>query len=442
MPKKRSDVDVSKMVELRRKGFTVRQIAKEFGIHHSNVVRNLKNYAPEAGAVGEPPPNKVNEVIDRTDLDGSVEVLKADKPMTIQELMAACNLDPKLWIPQYFTPNSWEGFYKLKDGNGHKKVKLYQTKLVCKRVITAEIEEAIVEFTKAHVKPLPKPTRAHSIKEGFAVSWGIWDAHIGMYAWNSEVGEDFDINMAVNRVFNSIDDMIEELKIYPIEKIWMPIGNDFIHFDSVKNTTTFGEHFLDTDTRYAKVFCAALKCLAYMVERALEITNDLELLYIPGNHDYTSSYALLMCLAQRFLKDPRVKVDNGANPRKYRMHGGTLLCWDHGDTKKIKHNQMNLIYAQETRDVWSQSTYREVQVGHHHQRSEKNYAGVIPTNGILIRTNPSLCNVDAWHHSKGLIGEPTKSVESWRYDRTGYRGSHVTWARDDENRKRKTVAVK
>jgi hypothetical protein len=253
-----------------------------------------------------------------------------------------------------------------------------------------------------------------------------------MYAWNMEVGADFDVDIAVRRVFNAIDDLMVELSLYPLSRIWIPVGNDFIHYDSVKHTTTFGDHFLDTDTRYAKVYQAAVMCMSYLIERCLEQCDDVEVFYVPGNHDTTTSYCLTSTLDQRYRLDDRVKVDLSMSPRKYKTYGGVILGFDHG--KDCKPGQYPVIFGEEAKEHWSACTYKEVQIGHRHQRWERNYDGITPTNGILLRMNPSLCNVDSWHHRKGLIGEPVKSVECWRYDKIGYRGSHVAWARDDKNK--------
>jgi hypothetical protein len=436
------DEIIVRIVNLRRDGLSTRAIGRELGIAKSTVGKYLKKYQPHGGIKGTPPPaTPIDQFIDKTDIDGTVEILKHDRPASVEEMMKACGLDKRIWIPQYYKPNTWEGFYKIgKHGEGgHRKVKLIQSKCTFKRLITENLEDAILSFVKEHVPPLPKPKLGKvikkKVKDGFMVSWGFWDAHIGSYGWNDEVGTDWDVDMACKRIYNSIDEMVHELSVYPIEKILMPIGNDFMHFDSVRHTTTYGEHFLDTDTRYAKVYLSGLKCLSYMIDRALEICDNIELLYVPGNHDVTSSFNMTVTLDQRYRNDPRVKADLSMNPRKYRLHGGTLLGFDHGSTAGAKPANLLLAFSTEALEHWSKSTYREIQIGDKHQRWEKSFEGVIPTNGVLIRRNPSLCNIDSWHHRKALVGEPMKSVEAWRYDRVGYRGSHVTWANDADHPK-------
>ncbi len=435
---------IQQIIALRRQGKSMFEIAQEVGISKGAVCENLKKYATRGTQAqplptGAPPPKggKSGTVVNRTDIDGSLEMIKMDRPPTVEEMMKACALDPRVWIPQYFKGNAWQGFAKMKVPGEKgleeiRKVPLYQSMITCKRVITEELEAAILGFVRGNVKPLPAPKRSlrpTGEDRRFLVCWGLWDTHLGMYAWQSETGASFDVSIARARILNSIDDMLAELRPYPIERLVMPVGNDFLHFDSVRHKTAFGEHFLDTDTRFAKVYMIGLECLSYMVERAREIAPKVEILYIPGNHDTTSSFTLCAALQQRFRADPSVSVDLGANPRKYVTHGGVLLGFDHGAEAKAK--QLAMIFATEAKEHWSRSTYREVQVGHTHQRAEEGFATVVPTNGVLVRTNPALCNNDMWHHRQGLIGEPVKSVEAWRYDKVGYRGSHVTWARDD-----------
>lgn len=287
--------------ELRREGKTVREIAQILGIGSSTATKYAAQYggkphaAPGSSDKGSAPPNQsIDQVVDTTDIDGGVDLLKLDRFATLEELQEMAGLDPSLWVPVHYKPNSWQGFYKImEDGVAkHQKVQLFQSKATFKRVVDESMELALLRFVREHVKPLPKP-KVKSVRdcrarigdgdEGYMVSWGMWDAHLGLYAWSPEVGADMDLDKATRRVFNSIDDMVAELQDYPISRILMPIGNDFMHFDSVRNTTTHGTHYLDTDTRYAKVYLAALRCLAYMVERATELCDDVELLYVPGN---------------------------------------------------------------------------------------------------------------------------------------------------------------
>lgn len=419
---------VQKMTDMRADGMTVTAIAKELKLHRSTVSKYLNNYGNCAGRVGPPIADKVGEVIDRSDIDGSLEITTLDRFLKPSELAELAGLDPQMWISQFCTTNTWQQGFKTEDG-GAGKQQLYQSKATFKRVIEEEIARAVIAFMEKAIVPLPRPKLKGRVipEQPQMASWGIWDAHVGMYAWREEVGKDFDLKTAENRVMNAIDDMADELAKYPITRIVMPTGNDFMHFDSVRMTTTHGDHFLDSDSRYAKVYEVGLRCLIYMVHRALEICDQVEVLYVPGNHDYTSSFTLCSAINQRFINDPRVTVDLRATPRKYITHGSTLIGFDHG---KIRPDQLAKIFATETRQHWSDATWCEMQVGHTHQGAGKMYSTISPVNGILVRTHPALCNTDAWHHGMGFTGnEP--AAEAHRYDEYGFKGSHCVRARDE-----------
>lgn len=414
---------------LRGTGLSHEEIAR-----HVNLSRSaIRDFCLRTGVPGrtikETAPVSGERLDERTPLGGDTCITTEDKPLTVEQVAELFSIDLSQWAAESIRTNQWEGYYKVKER--HQKVRLWQTRVTWRRIMASGMEQAILSFVEKHVVPVDSSkiqSRAQGeMEDPQAVCWGLWDAHLGMYAWAPETRNDSDLGIGVQKVRESVDQMVAELRPYPIDRIWMPVGNDFMHFDNARHTTTFGEHFLDTDTRYAKVYEACLLSLCHMIDRALELTNRVEVIYVPGNHDYTTSYTLCIALKQRYRTDDRVVIDAGANPRKYRVFGGTLLGFDHGS--ECRAQQLAQILSMECKEHWSQATYREVQIGHTHQRRAQEFESLVPTNGVLVRTNPSLCNIDAWHHRQGLIGEPMKSVEAYRYDRVGYRGSHVAWAK-------------
>lgn len=433
------EADQRRMVDLREGGMSYADIGATVGCDKATAFRTCRRLMGKRATEARPVQARGKShleigvpVDERGDDSGDCSIVTLDKPRTLDEMYEMFGIDRSLWIASQLRVNEWQGWHKLRDSDGIRKVNLWQTRVSFTRVIAQEAERAILKFTRQHVKAIPKPKLPRRRKvgtDGFAVSWGLWDAHLGMYAWADEVGEDFDLQIASKRVFNSIDDIVEELKLYNVNRLWMPIGNDFLHFDSVRMTTTRGEHFLDTDTRYGKVFLEGLRCLSYMVERATELCDDVELIYTPGNHDLATSYCLTVALAQRFRLDPRVKADLSFNPRKYRRHGGTLLGYAHGQKPTL--NQLAMTMPAEAGELWNGATYKEYQLGHTHAKNERLARTLIPTNGVILRTNPALCNTDSWHHDNGFVGEVVRGVEAWRYDDVGYRGSHCSWVRDE-----------
>lgn len=420
MAKRISPETVQEIIRLRREEkLSVRQIAARVGIHYSTVSRQIKKFQP-GGVKGAPLQGpREEQVIDRSDLDGTVEFTSA-RPKSEAEMMAVWGLDRKRWIPQTFSGGVRET---------HKKdtgvIPLYTGRISCKRVITEELEAAIVEMMQEIVAPLDKPKiRAPKKRQGKpqAASFGLWDAHIGMYSWNAETGADWDVEKALTVYYNAIDELMDEMARYPIEHLWLPMGNDWLHFDSVRHKTAEGSHDLDVDTRFARCYIAALKIMIYQVQRAIEQFGKVKIILIGGNHDATTAFTLVMALMQRFMNDPRVTFDVRPIGRKYERFGGCLLGWDHGAYNKPQRLALNLLT--EPGVDRNGVTYREVQVGHRHQQRDTMLCGVTPTNGVMIRMNGSLCNADIWHARQGFT-DPIKTCEAWRYDHVGFKGSHV-----------------
>lgn len=398
--------DVKRICERRAAGSTIQALAEAYDVDTATVRYHLKKHKVKAPAQLAPPS------------PGDEMVLEGASEVTPEAMMRQYNLDPDRWVPTRFSVS----------------VSRYgpRANLGCKRIMTDTIESMILKFVRENVRPLPKPKlgriRRSRGKELAVV--GFWDLHVGAYAWNQETGSDWDVDIACKRAANAIDDVCAELTLYEVDKIVMPVGNDYFHMDSARMQTTHGEHYLDCDTRFGRVYLAGLKLMSYIVERAAELCPRVELLYIAGNHDTSTGFTLCAALNERYRNDPRINVDLRASPRKYLAYGGTVLGFDHG---KIPLNQLKMIFDNEAKQYISQSTYREIQVGHTHQRRAQDVAALTPTNGLTVRTNPSLCDADYWHFGKGLIGEPMRSIEAWRYDKVGYRGSHVAWARGDEH---------
>ena len=438
---------------LLQEGKTNAFVAAKVGISPTSVseIRNGDKRWKESGkkdplADPEPlDPSRVGQPIDdRKENEGDTSIITPDKPLTIAEMADLFGIDMKVWQPISIRSNQWQGFYKasslskvLPDKSKettakHSKVALWQTRVSWKRVCSKGLEAAVANLVHRTVKPLPPlKGRAATGRGDFAVAWGLWDVHLGMLAWADEVGQHYDLTIAKDRVMRSIDDMAKELEPYSIEKVWMPVGNDFMHFDNIKQNTTKGDHHLDSDGRYGKVYAVAIECLCYLVETAARISREVDVFYIPGNHDMLSSFTLCHVLKQRYRGDGRISVDVGFNPRKHREFGGTRIAFDHGEGANAQQLAMAVMREIQSSPSREKVTYSELQIGHFHQRREREIPLLTPTNGLVVWTNPSLSGVDSWHHKGAMLGEPGKSVEARRYDRTGYRGSHVAWVRPD-----------
>lgn len=230
----------------------------------------------------------------------------------------------------------------------------------------------------------------------------IMDAHLSKLAWGEETGgANYDMAICEARVDAAVDDLLYQARSYDIEKIVLPWGNDFFHFDTISGMTTAGTP-MDRDSRFQKMFRKGRAIASRAVRRCAAIA-PVELVIVPGNHDEITSFLLGEVLAAEFEDDERVTVDNSPRLRKYVKYGANLIGYTHG--KDEPHKKLPLIMAQEVPHLWGETVFREVHTGHFHSSKVTDATPVNSFNGVRVRILQSLSGTDAWHARHGYVGE-------------------------------------
>lgn len=434
MPPQISEADLKAAIEARARHKTSREAAEELGIPESTYKHRLYRAQRKGVSLIETKEEEQDDVGLRGNVDlqngtGWLELVDYAMP-SAEQVLEKYNLDPACWRITRVAPNQWQGFYKKGKGAdaSAERVTLHQLKIWIERIVPVPVEEA-AKILAERIKPLPAPRgkpKVSSTVDLLAV-FGIYDAHIGSLCWGEEVGGDYDLQIAGKRVRNAIDDLAASLARNPISKILIPVGNDFMHFDNFRGETTSGRVIVDQDTRYPRVVVACHDLLAYQVDRALEICDDVEILWIGGNHDYVASLHFCHWLAQRYKNDPRVTVDTSPRKRKYRAWGKTLLGFTHGD--KINPKDTYRIMAEEASEHWGSATCREWHTGDKHHRKQIDQTSTDSMGKVTFRINPSLAQADFWHYEQGY--NAVRCADVWLYSGVGFLGMHTTYARDD-----------
>jgi hypothetical protein len=96
------------------------------------------------------------------------------------------------------------------------------------------------------------------------------DIHIGKLCSAFEVGETYNNQIAVQRVLKGCKGILNEIKENSIDKILFVIGNDILHIDNTKRTTTSGTP-QDTDGMWHTNFLIAKQLYVDIVEILLQM---------------------------------------------------------------------------------------------------------------------------------------------------------------------------
>jgi hypothetical protein len=252
----------------------------------------------------------------------------------------------------------------------------------------------------------------------------LFDLHVGKLAWARETGVNYDTDIAERLARAAVEDLATLAVPHGVGKILLPLGNDFLHYDSLAGLTTAGTP-QDRDSRFHHMFNRGALIAAWMIEYLAAIA-PVHVLVVPGNHDQTVSWMLGRMLEAQFAPDPRVSFDSGPALRKYYRHGKVLLGFTHGDKEKLA--DLPLIMATERPKDWGETRYREFHIGHWHKKREMRTVPVDSFNGTTVRFIRSLSGTDAWHHQSGYVGEPMAAEAFLWHPERGQRAHFVSYA--------------
>jgi hypothetical protein len=227
------------------------------------------------------------------------------------------------------------------------------------------------------------------------------DIHIGKLASSFETGEEYNNQIAVQRVLEGVDGILSKSAGFNIDQIIFVAGNDVLHVDSPKRQTTAGTP-QDTDGMWYDNFLIAKKLYVDVIDRLMQIA-DVHFMYNPSNHDYTHGFFLADSIKSWYRDCENITFDSSINHRKYYTYGNSLIGTTHGDGAKWQ--DLGKLAAVESPD-WSKTKHRYVYTHHVHHKIVKDDIGV------TIESLRSPSGTDGWHHRNGYQHAP-KAVEGF-----------------------------
>lgn len=246
-----------------------------------------------------------------------------------------------------------------------------------KSAIDRERQEAIMrEAFSAMAEALPKvpsrPVPGGGFDSSLMACYPIGDAHIGMYSWGEETGEDWDLKIAERLHCTAMAHLVESAP--RSEEATIVNLGDWFHSDNMEGVTTRSGHVLDMDSRYAKMASVGIKIMRQCIESALQKHKTVRVINATGNHDDTTSLMLSICLANVYENEPRVHIETSPSAFHYFRHGKVLVGVHHGHSTKAE--RLPGVMATDRAKDWGESEFRYWWTGHVHHQSLKDYAGV------------------------------------------------------------------
>jgi UDP-2,3-diacylglucosamine pyrophosphatase LpxH len=270
------------------------------------------------------------------------------------------------------SPMVLRGTSTLYDEDGKVRLQWVKTKLDDLRAEAAI--RAYVTAMTAEIEGLsPLVDAPEHVMDDLLAVYPIGDPHIGMYAWQQEAGDDFDLDIARHLTFGAVDRLVSSMPPASTA-IVLPLG-DVFHSDNQTNQTPGHKHQLDVDSRYVKVLGVGIEVFRHVVLRVLENHRHVIVRFVTGNHDPHSIWALAMTIAGYFSNEPRVMVDLSPSRFWFYRFGQVLIGATHGDT--AKHDVLPGVMAADKPQDWGTTVHRYWYTGHVHHQSVREYPGVV-----------------------------------------------------------------
>ncbi len=401
------------------------KLLKEFRKRHNEYKEKVLNILN-----GET--KKIKTVYNEKDNFATVEIVGNIKHIkTLNDLLVETRVDLDLWRIKNYTVNKWDS--TSWKGKVPQTAQNFQIKVLLERN-EEEYKSRVVEdiFEKKLKKYTPPTfTKEESLsfisknnEENNLFEISMFDLHLGKLAWAGETGENYDTKIAASRFNDAIKTLITRASVHYFNRILFPVGSDFFNTDNLYNTTTKGTP-QDEDLRWQKTFDLGVDLLVNAIYLLKKTCVPIDVIVIPGNHDFERSKYMGAYLKAWFRNDDMVNINNGDSPRKYYSFGNVLLGFTHGSEEKESSLPMLMATEKESKNFWSDAKFREWHIGHIHRKRKIDYT-ILEKNrtlneehGVTIRYLSSLTGTEQWHHKKGFVSQ-IKAADGFIWnDKTG-----------------------
>jgi hypothetical protein len=311
----------------------------------------------------------------------------------------------------YETPigHTIKGESTLVDGNGVVMARWVKTREGAGEGLVEALQDAFESYKD--VGPIV-PAPAYSDDRGLTL-YPLPDLHFGQYSWGHETGAPYDVEIAAGIALTAIDSLLAQSR--PTKNATILGLGDYLHCNDQTNSTPAHKHRLDADTRFARVLALGARLATQIVERVARVHDQVELVFLPGNHDPEAALALAVSLSLFYSKNPRIKVRLDPSLVWCRRFGRSLLAATHGHTMKAPRFR-GFLTARHAQD-WGLSTFRYGFMGHiHHETASED-------GGIRIESFQTPAAPDAHAAGSGYVSGRSLSAITFDAER-GEVGRH------------------
>lgn len=338
-------------------------------------------------------------------------------------------------------------FWKIskdEDGNGYSL--FVKNPLTGDSMSIADMVRDAIQDVSLSAKPIKLPPRPTVSGEHLLVI-DLADVHFLKLCVKTETGYEYNREVATHRVVEGTKALLRTAKSHGIGRVLFVLGNDILHVDGPRSSTTSGT-YQDTEGTVFQGFTDAGAALELAITEASKVA-DVDLIHCMSNHDWLLGWALSQVVAARLTgRNPRVHAtayNLSEAHRKYYRFERNLIGLSHGDG--AKEEKLYGVMVKEAREHISEclNLYWYLHHVHHKVRNirgeDKPYLREKDHNGMTVhvsgepRIEGDHLNIeyvrspsapDGWHDRNGFVNR--QAVECFIHHPTiGQRARFTEW---------------
>lgn len=286
-----------------------------------------------------------------------------------------------------------KGTSTLYDQEGKPKIQWVKTDLDREKV-----DQILKQFISAAGEDIPREKRNKSKPKdenpNLLNLFVISDYHFGALAYGEATrGDDWDVKIAEDLLVRWFEEAISRAP-KAAGAVCCFLGDD-LHFDSLEPVTPASRHLLDADTRFEKIVRLWIRVRRQINQMLLDTYPWVHLIEAEGNHNPVASLWMREWMAAMYEKEPRLTVDQSADPYYCYEWGQTSLFFHHGHKKKPQ--AVDDVFAAKFREVFGRTKHSYAHLGHLHHRHE------IESNLMTVTQHRTLCSADSFSSRSGWV---------------------------------------
>lgn len=191
---------------------------------------------------------------------------------------------------------------------------------------------------------------------------------------------------------NTLNDTIDIIEEKPCKAIYIPMGPDLLHTNDMRGHTNKGTYIGEINV--AQAYNDVLRFYFTLIESALKNSEEVYVIYVPGNHSECLSWTIVQVLKIKFPQC--IYDDDPEEARKIIIYEKVFIGVTHGEELPGNLKDIKNLFMEEHPTEYCNATVKEIHTSHLH--TEKDTGDI---SGCVVRRLSTRVPTDKYHKKHG-----------------------------------------